>query len=504
MDPNVKKYVVSFLIIFLLFGGPTWAEKTQKVFPETVSSTRLRALSKTIYKIQYTTDPGPDDTFPSPLLGSMVTITGVVTADHATSPDHFYIQDADDPFGTGGAWNGIYVCDMGSYNPAMGDEVTITARVRESEGRTELGDIVSYTLVGSSNPLPDPVEVYTRTITVYSEERGEPYEGVLVRADYVVVTDPGSGDGDWRINDGTGTAQVDEGEQYTYKPQLGDYLQWVQGCLDYSEERFEIEPRSDDDIGDVQQFVICNDDNGAPEYVEEVGEWETANVGANCPGINNLTSRYSFLYQNPDACATFTPDIPLAGFYRIEFALPLSWHASPDALYIVRPGGAAHDTVWIDQRSDYGCEWRLLGVYYLVEGRNNSVVVLNDGKFRSLWVLRTDLMRFTPCFPVPVESVTPVAELPEDFALFQNYPNPFNANTEIRYQIAEDGHMTLKVFNTLGQEVKILLDSEQKAGDYVVIWDGRDERGREVASGLYFCRLQAGNISKTIKMVLVR
>ncbi|MCK4597733.1 T9SS type A sorting domain-containing protein, partial [bacterium] len=88
--------------------------------------------------------------------------------------------------------------------------------------------------------------------------------------------------------------------------------------------------------------------------------------------------------------------------------------------------------------------------------------------------------------------------------LHQNYPNPFNASTEIRYQIPEDGHVTLKIFNTLGQELRILLDVHQKAGEYGVLWDGRDARGREVASGLYFCRLRAGEFGKTIKMVLVR
>ena len=503
MNGNARTHLISVLILSLL-SGPAWAEKIHQTPHKRIASDLIRGISKTIYEIQYTADPGPDDTFPSQLSDSMVMVTGVVTADHGLSADHFYIQDADDPFGTGGAWNGIYVCDLGSYHPALGDEVTITAQVHESEGRTELGDIVWYTLVSSANPLPDPVEVQTRTIAFYSDSSAEPYEGVLVRAEYVVVTDSGSGDGDWRISDGTGSAQVDGGDQYTYEPQLGDYLQWVQGCLDYSEETFEIQPRGDEDIGEVQQFVLCNDDNGAPEYVEEVGEWETANVGANCPGIDNLTSRYSILDLNPGATATFTPDIPVAGFYRIEMALPMTHRANDHALYVVRPGESAPDSVWIDQRTNYGCEWRLLGVYYLVEGRENSVSVINDDTFIWGYVVRADLMRFTPCFPVPVESVTPIVELPEEFALHQNCPNPFNASTEICYQIPKDSHVSLKIFNTLGQEVRTLVDAHKRAGQYEVVWDGRDARGHKVASGLYFCRLKAGVFNKTIKMVLLR
>lgn len=101
-------------------------------------------------------------------------------------------------------------------------------------------------------------------------------------------------------------------------------------------------------------------------------------------------------------------------------------------------------------------------------------------------------------------SESPMTELPNCCALHQNYPNPFNAGTEIRYQLPQDNHVTLKVFNTLGQRVRILVDGEQRAGESSVAWDGRDDRDREVSSGMYFCRLKAGDFSKTIKMMLVR
>jgi hypothetical protein len=94
--------------------------------------------------------------------------------------------------------------------------------------------------------------------------------------------------------------------------------------------------------------------------------------------------------------------------------------------------------------------------------------------------------------------------VPETFVLHQNYPNPFNAYTEIRYQIPEAGHVTLMIFNTLGQEVRSLMDGRQEAGEYRAMWDGWDAGGYEVASGLYFCRLRAGEFSKTIKMVLAK
>jgi flagellar hook assembly protein FlgD len=93
---------------------------------------------------------------------------------------------------------------------------------------------------------------------------------------------------------------------------------------------------------------------------------------------------------------------------------------------------------------------------------------------------------------------------PLHYRLNQNYPNPFNNNTQIRYQIPEIGHVTLKVFNTLGQEVRTLVDMDQKAGHYAVSWDGRDAKGIEVSAGIYFCTLKAGEFSRTRKMVLLK
>jgi hypothetical protein len=102
-----------------------------------------------------------------------------------------------------------------------------------------------------------------------------------------------------------------------------------------------------------------------------------------------------------------------------------------------------------------------------------------------------------------------VNALPSSFSLSQNYPNPFNPSTDIRYQIADGRssiHTTLKIYNVLGQEMKTLMDGEKEPGYYSVEWDGRDDWGREVASGVYFYRLRvvSGQWSETKKMVLLR
>jgi C1A family cysteine protease len=94
--------------------------------------------------------------------------------------------------------------------------------------------------------------------------------------------------------------------------------------------------------------------------------------------------------------------------------------------------------------------------------------------------------------------------LPETFSLFQNYPNPFNARTRVEFVAAEKGRVSLEIFNILGQRVKTLVDGIRPAGTYQVVWDGTDDGGFPVASGIYFYRLRGGHRVQTRRMVLLR
>lgn len=94
--------------------------------------------------------------------------------------------------------------------------------------------------------------------------------------------------------------------------------------------------------------------------------------------------------------------------------------------------------------------------------------------------------------------------VPEEFSLSQNYPNPFNPTTIIEYALPDDKIVELTVFNSLGQAVRTLHKGRQFAGNYQVQWDGTDEHGRRVASGVFFYRIKAGNFIETRKMILLR
>jgi flagellar hook assembly protein FlgD len=108
---------------------------------------------------------------------------------------------------------------------------------------------------------------------------------------------------------------------------------------------------------------------------------------------------------------------------------------------------------------------------------------------------------------VPEEPVQP--NVPNSFELFQNYPNPFNPTTTIKFKVwslefREPVHTTLKIYNIRGQLVRTLVDDERLPGYYQVFWDGKDNSGKEVSSGIYFYQLKTRDYSDTRKMILLR
>jgi len=95
-------------------------------------------------------------------------------------------------------------------------------------------------------------------------------------------------------------------------------------------------------------------------------------------------------------------------------------------------------------------------------------------------------------------------KLPLVYALHPNYPNPFNPTTTISYSLPEQSNVRMTVFDIQGREVMMLQDGVKSPGNYRVQWNGMDKSGSPVSTGVYFCRLQAGTYSQTIKMVYLR
>jgi hypothetical protein len=93
---------------------------------------------------------------------------------------------------------------------------------------------------------------------------------------------------------------------------------------------------------------------------------------------------------------------------------------------------------------------------------------------------------------------------PKTFSLGQNFPNPFNAGTTLLYQVAEPSHVSIKVFNIDGQEIRRLINQPQNTGRYQVRWDAKSDDARVMGSGVYFIHLEAGSFRQIRKVLLVR
>ena len=95
-------------------------------------------------------------------------------------------------------------------------------------------------------------------------------------------------------------------------------------------------------------------------------------------------------------------------------------------------------------------------------------------------------------------------ERPSEFDLSQNYPNPFNPTTKIEFTLGKSGFVALQIYDVLGRKVRTLVSEEVSSGYKSVIWDGKNEEGEDVASGVYFYQLKVGDFSEPKKMLLLK
>jgi len=188
-------------------------------------------------------------------------------------------------------------------------------------------------------------------------------------------------------------------------------------------------------------------------------------------------------------------------------------------LYIVfydRRGTAGEYTdVFVAMSADGGDTWSdfqvsetsFLPESHVFFGDYTNIAAL-DGKVYPIW-MRMDqgvLSVWTALVQIPLPTAAGPAPLPgrDRVILSQNWPNPFNPSTRIDFVIPDAASVMLRVYDLAGARVATLLDRAMQAGPYHVDWDGRDERGQRVSSGVYLYELQAGEHSVTRKMTLVK
>jgi len=138
-------------------------------------------------------------------------------------------------------------------------------------------------------------------------------------------------------------------------------------------------------------------------------------------------------------------------------------------------------------------------------GNGHNIYVLPEWADRSFKGLMDDIKIYNyPAAGLTVSVKKEGAGVPKEYALMQNFPNPFNPTTEIVFALPKTEKVTLAIYDVLGRKVKTLLDRHFQPGQYSVSWDGTDQWGRPVASGIYLYRLQTSDFTKVRKMTFIK
>lgn len=203
-----------------------------------------------------------------------------------------------------------------------------------------------------------------------------------------------------------------------------------------------------------------------------------------------------------DSYAHFRPDLPQMSEYEVY----AWWVAAPnrclDTPFIIHHMSGI-DTVRMDQTSQ-GSSWNLLGSYTFSGDSSDAVQISNlasNGDFIVADAIR--FVSFDTTITVGISSGNNSA-LPLKASLSQNYPNPFNPSTTIAFELKETAHVQLMVYNILGERITTLLDATRQSGSHQIRWNGKDDNGLPVSSGIYFYRFIFDDHFQQKKMILIR
>ncbi len=157
-----------------------------------------------------------------------------------------------------------------------------------------------------------------------------------------------------------------------------------------------------------------------------------------------------------------------------------------------------------DWEYEWGASDQIDQGLFIAVGRENHAWLTGESVTGGLPATGKDIatVKCKPIGTAVLEPLTP--EPPSAFQLFQNVPNPFNASTVIRFDLQVSGRAKLTIYNILGQNVKTYAEDHLSPGTHSITWDGRDDNGRAVPSGVYLYRLTTDRFSDSRKMTLLK
>jgi hypothetical protein len=230
-------------------------------------------------------------------------------------------------------------------------------------------------------------------------------------------------------------------------------------------------------------------------YKRTSSGWIEKNVGLTNTNVTALGGSGSFLFAGTNTSSTEGVFISSDHGESWTFAQTIPWVTSIQAIGPNIFASSYGDGIWLS--IDYGSSWTQINdgfsssAYYVLSTGINDKYIYAGTNASGVW--RRDLSEL-------VTDVNHSTNLtPSAFYLGQNYPNPFNPSTTISFSIPNESFVSLKVFNSLGEEVAELVRETKPAGNYSVSFDAS-----ELTSGIYFYKITAGSFSQTRKMILVK
>jgi hypothetical protein len=253
----------------------------------------------------------------------------------------------------------------------------------------------------------------------------------------------------------------------------------------------------------VSEYYAVVDNGDSPGY-QETGSWSYSVAWA-----YKTTSRYA--YPAAGVQATFQTVLARSGRYDISEIVPITVNASDRARYLLRVKGIPLDSVFINQNTGSGGWVRLLSAG--VHSNDTVSVTVTDAMSPVISgrVLRADAIRFQWVADLGGTGVGENPGMPTNSALLDNYPNPFNSTTSIRYVVVSlpagqagrqspaVSNVRLVVYDLLGREVEVLVNETKQPGNYSVAWHASG-----LPSGVYLCRMTAGQFVDVKKLLLLR
>ncbi|NOZ73996.1 MAG: T9SS type A sorting domain-containing protein [FCB group bacterium] len=218
--------------------------------------------------------------------------------------------------------------------------------------------------------------------------------------------------------------------------------------------------------------------------------------------VNDAPGDFALVAPAADSLIVFTND-------NLSTTLTFIWESSVDVdedPLSYRLTYSASDTILIDTVLT---ETQLVVAY---NDLNNRLMNLAVTRFHGQWTVTAgdsslETMALNGPFALTLNSEVTMGiepEIPHEFALRQNYPNPFNPVTTLEYALPRETAVVLQIYDIRGQVVKTLVNRSQPAGYQAIIWDGTDDAGRPVSSGMYIYRITAGSFTDTKKLMLLK